>query len=314
MTAYVHRGREPRGVAGNGGMHMALADPREILPRAAAGQYAVPAFNFHSLDMVPALVEVAEAERAPLILQASRGTIDFLGFGAIEAVAGVVARRARVPVVLHLDHAESYDLVIGALRHGFTSVMADGSSLPYDDNVALTRKVVEAAHAAGVAVEGELGHVPRPGAGVEVQAVGGTGEPAADPRTYFTRPEEAEDFVARTGVDSLAVAIGTVHGFYRGEPRLDLDRLEAIRARVQVPLVLHGGSGVPGPMLRAAIARGVAKVNFATELKHAWSNGVRAALADPAVADPREVLRAGLEALKAAAAEKIRLCGARGRV
>lgn len=286
---------------------MPLVDPREVLPQAAAAGYAVPALNFHSLDMVPALLEVAEAERSPVILQASRGTIDFLGFEAIAAVVQAAARRCRVPVILHLDHASDYGLVLGALRHGFTSVMADGSSLPFEENVSLTAKVVEAAHAAGVAVEGELGYVPR---AAEPGAEAGSGSPDV---YDFTRPEQAEEFVARTGVDSLAVAVGTVHGLYRETPRLDLERLAAIRARVPVPLVLHGGSGVPAEMLQAAIARGVAKVNFATELKHAWAGGLRAALAGEE-RDPRKVLQPALRALQVEAAAKMRLCGSRGRV
>ena len=310
---------------------MPLVDAREVLPRAAAEGYAVPALNFHSLDMVPALLQVAEAERSPLILQASAGTIAFLGFDAIEAVVRASARRCRMPVVLHLDHARDYKLVLGALRHGFTSVMADGSSLPFEDNVSLTAKVAESAHAAGVAVEGELGYVPRAGDSAHWDADGdpapgrplgcvpragdpGDGGVASAPEGYeFTLPEQAEEFVARTGVDSLAVAVGTVHGVYREAPRLDLERLAAIRARVPVPLVLHGGSGLPAEMLQAAIARGVAKVNFATELKHAWAGALRAALSGNHETDPRRLLAPALKALQDEAARKIRLCGSQGR-
>ncbi len=191
-------------------------------------------------------------------------------------------------------------------------MVADYSSRPFAQNVELTRKVVEAAHAAGVAVEGELGYVPPP-ASRHRQPRQGTAQPGGIPGTPSPAPMRAEAVVARTGVDSLAVSIGTVHGAYRGEPQLDMERLEAIRCRVPVPLVLHGGSGVPGDLLREAIARGITKINFATELKHAWSHTVRSALAGAAASDPRHVSRAGLEALKAAAAGKIRLCGARGR-
>ncbi|EKP95169.1 class II fructose-bisphosphate aldolase [Thermaerobacter subterraneus] len=286
---------------------MPLVDAREVLRRAAAEGYAVPGLNFHSLDMVPALLEVAEAERSPLILQASAGTIAFLGFDAIEAVVRASARRCRVPVVLHLDHARDYKLVLGALRHGFTSVMADGSSLPFEDNVSFTAKVAEAAHAAGVAVEGELGYVPRAGDPAN------TGVAGAPEGYEFTLPEQAEEFVARTGVDSLAVAVGTVHGVYREAPRLDLERLAAIRARVPVPLVLHGGSGLTAEMLQAAIAWGVAKVNFATELKHAWAGALRAALSGNHETDPRRLLAPALKALQDEAARKIRLCGSQGR-
>ncbi|ADU51942.1 ketose-bisphosphate aldolase [Thermaerobacter marianensis DSM 12885] len=309
---------------------MPLVDGREVLGRAAAEGFAIPALNFHSLDMVRALLEVAEAERSPLILQASAGTVAFLGFDAIEAIVPKLARRCRVPVVLHLDHARDYGLVLGALRHGFTSVMADGSSLSFEDNVSLTAKVVEAAHAAGVAVEGELGYVPRvadpahgdadgdpaPGRRLGVPCAGdpADGGVATALEGYeFTLPEQAEEFVARTGVDSLAVAVGTVHGVYREAPRLDLERLAAIRARVPVPLVLHGGSGVPAEMLQAAIARGVAKVNFATELKYAWAGALRAALSGNHETDPRRLLAPALKALQDEAARKIRLCGSQGR-
>ena len=289
---------------------MPLVDPREVLPRAAAEGYAVPALNFHSLDMVPALLEVAEAEGSPVILQASQGTIAFLGFDAIEAVVHALARRCRVPVILHLDHARDYGLVLRALRYGFNSVMADGSMLPFEDNVRLTAQVVEAAHAAGVAVEGELGYVPRQG---ERGPEGAATSPGSPGGYDLTRPEEAEEFVARTGVDSLAVAVGTVHGLYREAPRLDLERLADLRARVPVPLVLHGGSGLPPEMVQAAIARGVAKVNFATELKHAWAGGLRAALAGDRETDPRRLLEPALQALQAEAARKIGVCGSRGR-
>lgn len=281
---------------------MPLVDTRELLAAARTGGYAVPAFNVHGLDMVPALVEVAEAERAPLILQATRATVEVAGWEPLAALATDCARRARVPVALHLDHAADPELIYAAIRHGFTSVMADGSALPFAENAAFTRRVVEVAHAAGVPVEGELGHVPRPG------------EPGSeDPESTLTRPEEAEAFVAETGVDSLAVAIGTVHGFYRGEPRLDFERLAAIRARVRVPLVLHGGSGIPDAQLARAIALGIAKVNVATELKAAWVRAVRVAVADGDEIDPRRVLGAARRALQAAAAERLRACGAAGR-
>lgn len=281
---------------------MPLVTPQAMLVQAREEGWAVPAFNVHALDMVAPLVAAAEGERAPLILQASPATLGEVGWGPLAAVVAEVAGRATVPVALQLDHATEPALVYRAIRHGFTAVMIDGSRLPFEENVALTRRAVEAARAAGVPVEGEIGHVPVPG------------EPEADdPAAGFTRPEEAEAFVAATGVDMLAVAVGTVHGRYRGEPRLDLDRLAAIRARVQVPLVLHGGSGIPDALLERAVRAGIAKVNVATELKEAWTAAARRALGDSAEDDPRRVLAAAKRALQAAAAARIRALGAAGR-
>ncbi|ADU50843.1 ketose-bisphosphate aldolase [Thermaerobacter marianensis DSM 12885] len=287
-----------------------LVDPRELLAVAQQGGYAIPAFNVHGLDMVPPLVEVAEAERAPLILQATRSTVEATGWEPLVAVALECARRARVPVALHLDHASDRQLIYTAIRHGFTSVMADGSALPFDDNVAFTRSVVEVAHLAGIPVEGELGYVPRPATAMAQDPEAAGEGPPAD---LLIRPDEAEAFVAETGVDSLAVAIGTVHGFYRGTPRLDFERLAAIRARVHVPLVLHGGSGLADEHLAKAIVLGMAKVNVATELKAAWSQAVRQAVAENDDIDPRHVLRAARRALQTVAVAWLRRCGAVGR-
>jgi ketose-bisphosphate aldolase len=281
---------------------VSLVDSRELLAAATRGGYAVPAFNVHFLDMIPAVVAVAEAERSPVMLQVSRATVDFVGWDDLSSLAVSVARRARVPVVLHLDHAADVQLIVGGLRAGFSSVMADGSMLTDEKNMAFTAQMAQLAHTVGVPVEGELGHVVR------------EGEPGYDaPDAGLTDPDTAARFVAETAVDSLAVAIGTVHGFYRAEPKLDFARLRAVRERVSVPLVLHGASGVPGEALQEAIAGGIAKVNIATELKAPWAEGLRQILAErPGEIDPRRILAGALARLTAAVAGKIRLVGAQG--
>lgn len=280
-----------------------LAETRELLEAARRGGYAVPAFNVHSLDMVPAVVRAAEEAGAPVILQVAPATAAFTGWEEVATQVRAAACRARVPVALHLDHAPALEPILRALHAGFTSLMADGSMLPDEENAAFTRRAVELGHAAGVPVEGEIGHVPR------------QGEPGWErPEAALTPPDLAERFAAETGVDSLAVAVGTVHGFYRGEPHIDLERLEAIRRRVPVPLVLHGGSGLPPELLGAAVVAGVAKVNVSTELKAAWARALRRALEEaPAETDPRRLLAPALEAVRERVTAFIDALGARGR-
>jgi len=209
-----------------------------------------------------------------------------------------------IPIALHLDHATSYQQVVECIRAGYTSVMIDGSKLPYDENVALTRKVVELAHYAGVSVEAELGKV------------GGTEDDlTVDEReATFTVPEEAVKFIEDTGVDYLAIAIGTAHGVYKWEPKLDLERLKKIRSMVSVPLVLHGASGVPDDGLRDAIACGINKINLATDLKIPMARAIRDIfMVDPDEDDPRKYLGAAREAVEAVVRDKIRVIGCNGK-
>jgi fructose-bisphosphate aldolase, class II len=281
---------------------MALVTGKTLLDAARTGGYAVGAFNCHTLDMVTAVVAVAVAEQAPVILQFSEGSLRANTWEAVAAVAGQAARDAVVPVAIHLDHGASFPLVIKAIRHGFTSVMIDGSELPYGQNVALTRQVVEAARAAGVSVEAEIGHV------------GGVEDGQGRESGWMTDPEDAERFWRECGMDYLATAFGTAHGLYKEEPRLDLDRLAAIGQRVPAPLVMHGGSGVPDDQVRASIERGIAKVNVATELKEAWAQALRETLAArPGEADPRKIMGPPRDAVKAVVRTKIRLFGANGK-
>lgn len=283
---------------------MALVAAAPLLARARREGYAVGAFNANNMEIVQAIVAAAEEERAPVILQASQGALKYAGLPYIWAMARVAAENARVPVAVHLDHGTDFTQVLQCLRVGFTSVMIDGSHLPLEENVALTRRVVEVAHPLGVSVEAELGRIG--GAEDEISV--------SEREAFFTDPEEAAYFVRATGVDSLAVAIGTAHGRYRGEPRLDFPRLERIARLVDIPLVLHGSSGLPDEAVREAVRLGVAKVNIDTNIREAFVRGLTSALeANPEEIDPRKLLGPAREAMKATVREKIRLFGSSGK-
>ncbi|MGQ9557648.1 MAG: class II fructose-1,6-bisphosphate aldolase [Desulfurispora sp.] len=275
-----------------------------LLKRAEEGQYAVGAFNCNNMEIVQAIVAAAEAERAPVILQASQGAIKYAGLDFIVAMARQAAEKASVPVALHLDHGTSFAQVMQCIRAGFSSVMIDGSKLPLEENIALTRQVLAVARAVGVSVEAELGKI------------GGTEDDisVADWEAMLTDPEEARYFVEQTGVDSLAIAIGTAHGRYKGEPRLDFDRLARVRSLVQVPIVLHGSSGVPDEAIRRAIALGVRKVNIDTNIREAFVAAARRVVdAHPEEIDPRKILGPAREAATEIIREKIRLFGSSGK-
>jgi ketose-bisphosphate aldolase len=271
-----------------------LVDPVALLREAAAAGTGIGAFNVIQLEHAEALVGAAESVGVPVVLQVSQNAVRY--HGALEPLLGAtlaVARAAAAPVVVHLDHAEDRDLVDEAVRLGAGSVMYDGSRLPYDENVAATAAVVARCHAAGVAVEAELGEVG-----------GKDGVHAAGARTD---PGEAVAFVAATGVDSLAVAVGTAHAMTSPGAVVDLDLVRALRAAVPVPLVLHGSSGLDDAGLRAVVAAGITKVNVGTRLNVAMTRAVRAALdADPTLVDPRRYLRPARDAIRAEAATVLR--------
>jgi len=281
-----------------------LVTAAEILGRAEAGGWAVGAFNCNNMEIVQAIIRAAEAENAPVIIQASQGAIKYAGLEYIAALARQAVAGTAVPVALHLDHGTSFEQVVRCIRAGFSSVMIDGSHLPLEENIALTRRVVEVAHAVGVSVEAELGRI------------GGTEDDisVSEREALLTDPEEAREFVAATGVDALAVAVGTAHGRYKGVPRLDFERLSRIKALVDVPLVLHGSSGVPAEAVREAVRRGVRKINIDTDIRQAFTDAARRVLeADPDEIDPRRVLGPAREAATAVIREKIRLFGSAGR-
>lgn len=276
----------------------------ELLKKAEAGGYAVGAFNCNNMEIVQAIVVAAEAENAPVIMQASQGAIKYAGIDYITAMARLAAEQARVPVALHLDHGTSFEQCMQCIRAGFSSVMIDGSKLPLADNIALTLKVLDVARAVGVSVEAELGKI------------GGTEDDihVSEKEAFFTDPWEAEVFVRETGVDALAVAIGTAHGQYKGIPELDFPRLEKIRSLVNIPIVLHGSSGVPDDAVREAIRLGVRKVNIDTNIREAFVAAARKVMADkPKEIDPRKMLGPAREAATEVIREKIRVFGSSGK-
>lgn len=239
---------------------MAFVTTKSILEDGYRNHYAIGAFAVHNLEIVKAVVGAAETMGMPVILQTTPGTIRYLGINQICAMVKTAAEESSVPVALHLDHGDSFETVIRCLRAGYTSVMIDASNLPFEENVSYVQKVVEAAHAADVPVEAELG------------TIGGAQEELDwdEATSRMTDPVAAKVFVDRTNIDSLAPAFGTAHGHYANEPVLDLDRLKVISNRVQLPIVMHGASGVPDEAVREAIQCGVSKVNFSTELKTAF--------------------------------------------
>lgn len=281
-----------------------LVTTKEMLLGAQGGGYAVGAFNVEGLEFVMAVVAAAEERRSPVILQTTPGTVGYAGLGYFAAMAGAAAGQAAVPVALHLDHGDGFGLCVRAMRAGYTSVMVDGSRLPFEGNVELTASVVRVASELGLPVEAELGRV---GGREDGGPDGGGGHPCTD-------PGEAEEFVARTGCSSLAVAVGTSHGVYRGAPRVEQGAIRAIRARVGVPLVLHGTSGVPDAQVAEAVAGGVCKVNYATELRQAYMRGFMAHMAaDPGCIDPKAPAARGMAEVRAVVASHMDNLGSSGR-
>ncbi|MBQ3278467.1 MAG: class II fructose-bisphosphate aldolase [Clostridia bacterium] len=278
---------------------MPFVSTKDMLAGAQQGAYAIGAFNAENMEMVQAIIAAAEAERAPVMIQTTPGTLKYAGPACFAGLVSRLARDAAVPVALHLDHGSSYELAEQCAREGYTSLMIDGSKLPYEENVALTRRVV--GMACGLPVEAELG------------TVGGK-EDGMEAKPQYTDPEEAADFVGRTGISSFAVAIGTAHGVYKGEPKLDLERLSAVREKVSIPLVLHGTSGVPEDQVRECIRRGICKVNYATDLRIAFTAGVKKGIEEqPSAFDPKKYLSCGRQAVQERVQELIRLLGSSGK-
>lgn len=300
-----------------------------ILKKARRGNYAVGAFNINDLEILQAIMDAATAERAPVIVQTSEGAIEYAGMEELATLARIEAKKVRVPVVMHLDHGKNADLVRRAIKSGlYTSVMYDGSSLPFKDNVRTTKEIVKMAHARGVSVEAELGAI----AGIEDFVS------VKERDAHFTDPKQAAEFVRSTGCDALAVAIGTSHGAFKfkSAARLDIARLKKIgRAVGSMPLVLHGASGIPtklkrhclrlgckipaargvsDSLIRRAVAAGINKVNIDTDLRIAFTVGVRAKLAsDPSTIDPRKILGEAKKVITAVVRDKMKLLGCSGK-
>lgn len=283
---------------------MALVPVTELLLKAEKEGYAVGAFNANNMEIVQAIMDAAVKEHSPVIMQASQGAIKYAGLEFITGLVRIAAMEADVPIALHLDHGTDFDQVVRCIRSGFTSVMYDGSKLPLEENIAMTNKVLDMARPIGVSVEAELGKI------------GGTEDlvhvDAKD--AIYTDPEDARIFVEKTGVESLAVAIGTAHGQYKGEPKLDFERLEKIKKLVDVPIVLHGSSGVPDDQIRRAIALGVRKVNIDTNIREALVWELRKQMdANPEEIDPRKLLGPAREAATEIIRTKMRLFGSSGK-
>lgn len=282
---------------------MSLVPMSAILNKAKDEGYAVGGFNMNNLEFLQAIISACEEERSPVIVQTSEGALRYIGIEYASALVKTAAEITNVPVALHLDHGHSFEQIMQCVRHGFSSVMIDGSRLPFEENIALVQKVVEAAHAVGVSVEAELGRI------------GGTEDNVSvdEREASFTDPDEAEEFVERTGVDALAIAIGTAHGVYKGKPELDFERLKAIKARLDIPLVLHGASGVPEEDVKRAVSLGINKVNINTDFMQAFTAKTREVLEDPSIYDPRKILGPSREAIVAKVKEKIKLLGSNNR-
>jgi len=277
---------------------MPYVTSQDMLISAQAASCAVGAFNIENLEMIQAVIWAAEETKRPVILQTTPPTAKYTGLESIAAAVRAIAEKSSAYVALHLDHGTDFELCIRALHAGYSSVMIDGSRLSLADNIALTTKVVEACAPCGIPVEGELGAVGGKEDGLE------SGVKAGD--DGYTIPTDAREFVARTGVSALAVGIGTAHGVYATAPVLDTNRLSEIRAAVDVPLVLHGASGLHDEEVRDCIRRGIAEVNYATELRIAFSDGVKEFLKEnPTAYDPKQYLARGREAVLGLAKEKL---------
>jgi len=304
-----------------------LVTNKELLDAAKEGGYAVGAFNINNMEFIQAITSAAEELKSPVIIAVSEGAIKYAGFKNLVAMVRVAAEEKSVPMSLHLDHGKDMEIIEMCIEGGFTSVMIDGSALPFEENVRVTLEVVKKAKPKGISVEGELGRL----AGIEDNVS------VEEEDALFTDPIEAEEFVKLTGVDSLAIAVGTSHGAYKfkGEPRLAYDRITEIASRVNVPLVLHGASGVnqehvalanqygaaiegakgvPDDAIREAVKRGICKVNIDTDMRIAFTAFIRKALGEnPGVFDPRKILGAGRDAVKEVVKTKIKLFGSDGK-
>jgi tagatose 1,6-diphosphate aldolase GatY/KbaY len=279
-----------------------LVSTAELLNGARQGGYAIGAFNVYNLEGASAVVAAAEAERSPAMLQILPSAFQH-GGRPLVALCLSSAGEASVPMAVHLDHSASADDIQTALKAGLTSVMADGSRLPFADNVAFTRQMAELVHEQGGTLEAELGRLTGTEDGLTV--------PEYEAR--LTNPGEAADFVAQTGIDALAVCIGNVHGRYTSEPELDFERLDAIRNTIEVPIVLHGASGLPEAMVRRSIELGVTKFNVNTEVRTAYLEAVRELMEGFGSPDLLDLMRGAVGAMAPVVAAKLQLFGSVGK-
>jgi|SRR6187549_3129529 fructose-bisphosphate aldolase class II len=281
-----------------------LTTGKVILDIANEHYFAVPAFNISDYAMFNGIIDISEEKNAPVILGIHPDEVNHVGVEMIAAVA-LRAYRSAVPIAIHWDHGANYEQILTAIHSGFTSVMIDGSMLPFEENIAISKKVVHAAHAVGLSVEGELG------------TIGKTDNEAEDgsDAIIYTNPDDALAFVKSTGVDSLAVAIGTSHGIYPSamRPELKLDLLKEIKDKINIPLVLHGGSNNPDDEIAEAVQLGINKINISSDIKVAYHMKMREVLADQSLREPLLIQPPCIEAMKEVAAQKIDLFDTAGK-
>jgi fructose-bisphosphate aldolase class II len=306
---------------------MPLTTNKELLTLARRGGYAVGAFNINNLEILQAIVSAGEAERSPAIIAVSEGAIQYAGMPYLISMVRTAAAQTSTPISLHLDHGKDLEVIRSCINNGFTSVMIDGSEFAFEKNIEVTKKVIEMAKRKGVSVEAELGRLK----GIEEKIS------VSEKEAFLTDPQAAEDFFQRTGVDALAIAIGTSHGAYKfkGEAKLDFERLKEIARKISIPLVLHGASGVPSAVLeraerfgaklpgakgipdeaiQKAIGLGISKINIDTDLRLSFVGALREILATkPDEFDPRKILGPGRDAIKQTVQSKMRLFGSSGK-
>ena len=281
-----------------------LVTSREIMEHANRHGYAVGGFNVSNMEVLKGVIAAAEQEKSPVLIQVSQGALKYAGTEYLSTMVHLAARKASVPVALHMDHGTDYDLIMGCIVNGWTSIMVDGSHHDLDGNIAVTKEIVKMCHAVGISVEAELGRL----SGVEDNIS------VSDKDAMYTNPEEAKRFVEETGVDMLAIAIGSAHGKYKGVPKLDFERLTEIKKILNMPLVLHGASGIPEESIRKAVSLGINKINIDTDLRQAFADGVNETLKNkPSEYDTRALCGAGRSKVMAATVEKIRIFGSAGK-
>ena len=284
-------------------MHQILST-KQMLLNAQKEHYAVPAFNIHNMETMQVVVEVASRLHSPLIIAATPSTVAYANRDYLVAMAEVAARQTDIPIAIHLDHHEDIDEIKASIDVGFRSAMIDASREPFEQNIAKVKAVTAYAHKYDTTVEAELGKL----VGQEDDLIVNQADSA------YTDPDTAVEFTAATGIDSLAVAIGTAHGLYKGTPKLDFERLQKIRAKIEIPLVLHGASDVPDELVQKAISLGICKVNVATDLKIPFSDAVKDFfLKNPSANDPRKYMTPGKNAMAKIAEHKIKVCGSENR-
>jgi len=281
-----------------------IMNMKKILKVANENKFAIPAFNISDYSMFKGIMEICEKAEAPVIIEIHPDELSHVG---VEIMPSITDRalRSSVPVCIHLDHGASFEQIMLAVQNGFTSVMIDGSHLSFSENIALSKKIVDAVSSLDISVEGELGTI----GSTDAEAEAGAEE------IIYTDPDAAVDFVRQTGVDTLAIAIGTSHGIYPAgvKPQLKLDILKAIKAKLPIPLVLHGGSNNPDEEIKEAVILGINKINISSDIKVAYYDKMREVLADKGLREPNTIQPPCVEAMKEVALHKIKLFQADGK-